>query len=143
MLGEALGVSQKSDFFGQVGRIARPSLGQGATTQHGDPGGAIDGGHLADARRGARGVPVLDVVAETAVVDDVVELDGAVVGGRRHKVLDDGRGVERRRRAVGQEIQERCGVARPRRLLDVADGPVGDRQDVVGFSGIDGGLPQL
>jgi len=58
-------------------------------------------------------------MAEAAVVNDVVELDRALVGGRRDEVLDDRRGVEWSGRPVRQEVEGWGRVARPGRLLDV------------------------
>ena len=48
------------------------------------------------------------------MVHDVVELDRAVVGGRRDEVVDDRRGVEGCRRAVRQEVEGRGPRRAPR-----------------------------
>ena len=112
----------------------------------------------ADPRGGAEGVPVLHVVADRAVVDDVVQLDHAVVGrpqkalllgrgharlDRRHEVLDLGEVVEGRRRVVGQEVEVRRGLAHPGGPRHVADGEVGPGQQPVLSGQRAAGLPAL
>jgi hypothetical protein len=101
VLGVALGRGEKTELVGQVGGVARPTFSQRSTAQHGDAGGAIGSSDAANAGWGTGGKPVLDVVAEAAVVHHMVELDGGIISARRYKVVD-GRGVVHRcRRPIG------------------------------------------
>src|SRR5438876_349470 len=67
-------------------------------------------------------------MAEAAVVDDMVELDRAVIGGGRDEVVDDGRGIERCRRTIRQEVEAWGRGAHPGWLLDVTYRPIGERE---------------
>ena len=82
-----------------------------AAAQHGNARGAVHRGDATDARGSAGGEPVLDVVAEAAMVHDVVELDGRVVAAGRHEIVDHRRVVER---APANDTAGSTGTAPPR-----------------------------
>ncbi len=109
-----LGVSfegrQETVLLQEIRGVTGPAFGHGAPTEHGDPRSTIDGRNLPNARSGATGMPVLNMMAGTAVMNDMVELDDAVISRpqetfllfRRHLHLDrsyeivkDGNLVER------------------------------------------------
>ena len=71
---------EEPGFVHQVGRVACPSLRHRAAQEHADPAGAVDGGDAADRRCACIGVVVLHVMADRAVMHDVVQLDDAGVG---------------------------------------------------------------
>ena len=79
---------RKPDLLHQVGRVARPALGHRAAAEHPDAAGAVDRRDLPDrATRDCVGVRVLHVMADRAVVDDVIQLDRAVVRGAQAAIL--------------------------------------------------------
>ena len=79
VLGKLFVRGQRAGLGHQVGGVAGPPLGHRPAAEHCDAGGAVDGRDAADARRRAEGVPVLDVVPDPPVMNDVVELDDRVV----------------------------------------------------------------
>src|SRR6516165_1260925 len=66
--GEGFPAAQKADLSHELGGIASPTLRHGAPAEEGDARSAVHCSDLADARSRAGGVPVLDMVADTAVV---------------------------------------------------------------------------
>ena len=83
--GRATRRRQEADLVHQVGRIARPAFGHRAAEKHADAAGAVDGRDAADRRRAGVRVVVLHVVADRAVVNDVIQLDDAACWSARSR----------------------------------------------------------
>ena len=77
---DALERREEPELLHQLRRVARPTLGHRAAAEHANAIRAIDGRDLANARPLlVVRVPVLHVMADRAVVHDVIQLDRAVV----------------------------------------------------------------
>ena len=157
-LGHPVERVKKADLLHQVDGVAGPPFGHRPAAVHGDAARAVDRGDLSNPRGGAVGVPVLDVMAQTGVMDYVGEFDGGVVvrlqpSGllvRRHVRLDRGDQVVHDWQvvkggwcAVEEEIQRRGRLARPTRLRDEPDGGVGPCDQRLRLGGLAGRFPEF
>ena len=91
---------QEAGFLREIARIARPAFGERSAGEHADTAGAVHRGDPSDAGRAARGIDVLHMMAERAVVNHVVEGDGAVFAAAQATLLLV-------RRYVGQSASRR------------------------------------
>ncbi len=136
LLRERLVRREKADLVHQIGRVAGPAFGHRAAEKHADAAGAVHRRDAADLGLAGVRVVVLHVMADRAVMDDVIQLDHAGVGGaqpslllvgrhvgvdRRDDVVVHRQAIERRRRSIEQVVEKRCRVARLRRNRHVAD----------------------
>jgi len=145
-LGVALERLEETGLVHHAGDIAGPAFGHGPATEHSDARGAVHGGDAADARGGVVGVPVLHMMANAAVVNDVVELDHAVVvfaqegnlvverGARVQRVdqvVVHRRAVDRGRRTVERKMEIRADCTRPLWPRHILDGKLRPRDQVI------------
>src|SRR5579875_639963 len=139
-LAELFQWGQEAGLLHQAGGVAGPALGHRAAAVEGDARGAVDRRDPSNARLRSVGMPVLDVMADAPVVNDVVELDDAVVGRlenaflyawwhlRLHRfdqVVDGRHSIEGCRRPVEEEIEVVSSRAHPIWTRNVADRIVG------------------
>ena len=76
---------EKADLVHQIGRVAGPALGHRAAEEHADAARAVDRGDTADFVMRRVRVVVLHVVADRAVMNDVIQLDDAVFVARSRR----------------------------------------------------------
>jgi hypothetical protein len=147
---------QKAGLLYDIAGVARPSFCERAATEHADAAGAVHGCDLPDAALAAICKGVLHMMAEGAVVHDMIQFDDAVVDGpeapallvgrkiisdRRDHVVVNRQTIEGRRRAIEQVVQVRRRVACVLRNWHVADGRVRPRDQLIGDGELTTALP--
>ena len=164
---EAVERREESGLLGQVAGVTGPPLRQRSRREHADATGAIHRRHLADARRASRGVVILHVMAEPAVMDHVVQHDRAVVpraqstllldGGilrrallannrrhvyRHHAIVVHRQAIERGWGSIKQVVQVRRDGARVIGNRDVANRRVRPGHEIAGNRHLAAGMPR-